>query len=102
MNLLVGTSGYSYKEWKGGFYPEDLPGNLVTRLRSDGSFLLRGVIVGAYDYDNGEADEGRVFVYYGSSPSGLDQGGTRRDRGRCRPSADHCRSRRRADHRRYL
>lgn len=25
MNLLVGTSGYSYKEWKGNFYPEDLP-----------------------------------------------------------------------------
>jgi uncharacterized protein YecE (DUF72 family) len=25
MNLLVGTSGYSYKEWKGIFYPEDLP-----------------------------------------------------------------------------
>jgi uncharacterized protein YecE (DUF72 family) len=25
MNLLVGTSGYSYKEWKGNFYPEGLP-----------------------------------------------------------------------------
>jgi uncharacterized protein YecE (DUF72 family) len=25
MNLHVGTSGYSYKEWKGSFYPEDLP-----------------------------------------------------------------------------
>ncbi|HEX5703771.1 MAG TPA: DUF72 domain-containing protein [Pyrinomonadaceae bacterium] len=25
MNLYVGTSGYSYKEWKGNFYPEDLP-----------------------------------------------------------------------------
>lgn len=24
MNLHVGTSGYSYKEWKGNFYPEDL------------------------------------------------------------------------------
>ncbi len=24
MKLLVGTSGYSYKEWKGNFYPEDL------------------------------------------------------------------------------
>ena len=24
MRLLVGTSGYSYKEWKGSFYPEDL------------------------------------------------------------------------------
>src|SRR5687768_10174229 len=25
MNLYAGTSGYSYKEWKGSFYPEDLP-----------------------------------------------------------------------------
>jgi uncharacterized protein YecE (DUF72 family) len=25
MNLYVGTSGYSYKEWKGKFYPKDLP-----------------------------------------------------------------------------
>jgi uncharacterized protein YecE (DUF72 family) len=25
MKLLVGTSGYSYKEWKGNFYPDDLP-----------------------------------------------------------------------------
>ncbi len=25
MNVHVGTSGYSYKEWKGPFYPKDLP-----------------------------------------------------------------------------
>ena len=25
MRIRVGTSGYSYKEWKGHFYPEDLP-----------------------------------------------------------------------------
>ena len=25
MNLYVGTSGYSYTEWKGSFYPEKLP-----------------------------------------------------------------------------
>jgi uncharacterized protein YecE (DUF72 family) len=25
MALFVGTSGYSYKEWKGAFYPKDLP-----------------------------------------------------------------------------
>ena len=25
MKVYVGTSGYSYKEWKGNFYPEDLP-----------------------------------------------------------------------------
>lgn len=25
MNVLVGTSGWSYKEWKGSFYPEKIP-----------------------------------------------------------------------------
>ena len=25
MNVYAGSSGYSYKEWKGPFYPEDLP-----------------------------------------------------------------------------
>ncbi len=25
MRVLAGTSGYSYKEWKGTFYPDDLP-----------------------------------------------------------------------------
>src|SRR5215210_76119 len=25
MRVIVGTSGYSYKEWKGTFYPADLP-----------------------------------------------------------------------------
>jgi len=25
MQILAGTSGYSYKEWKGTFYPDDLP-----------------------------------------------------------------------------
>ena len=24
MEIYVGTSGYSYAEWKGSFYPEDL------------------------------------------------------------------------------
>src|SRR5688500_5229655 len=31
MNLYVGTSGFSYKEWKGTFYPEDLPGAQMLR-----------------------------------------------------------------------
>lgn len=31
MNLYVGTSGYSYKEWKGPFYPADLPGKHMLR-----------------------------------------------------------------------
>jgi uncharacterized protein YecE (DUF72 family) len=25
MNLHVGTSGYSYPEWKGSFYPKNVP-----------------------------------------------------------------------------
>jgi len=32
MNLYVGTSGYSYKEWKGAFYPEDLPEKQMLRF----------------------------------------------------------------------
>ncbi len=31
MNLYVGTSGYSYKEWKGSFYPGDLPAKGMLR-----------------------------------------------------------------------
>src|SRR5437667_8363685 len=32
MNLYVGTSGYSYKEWKGTFYPDDLPDKEMLRF----------------------------------------------------------------------
>ena len=32
MSLYVGTSGYSYKEWKGTFYPEDLPDKRMLRF----------------------------------------------------------------------
>ena len=32
MNFYVGTSGYSYKEWKGTFYPEDLPDKQMLRF----------------------------------------------------------------------
>lgn len=32
MNLYVGTSGYSYKEWKGSFYPRDLPDKQMLRF----------------------------------------------------------------------
>ena len=31
MNLYVGTSGFSYSEWKGSFYPADLPENGMLR-----------------------------------------------------------------------
>jgi len=31
MDLYVGTSGYSYKEWKGSFYPGDLPAKKMLR-----------------------------------------------------------------------
>ncbi len=32
MELYVGTSGYSYKEWKGTFYPKDLPASQMLRF----------------------------------------------------------------------
>lgn len=32
MNLYVGTSGYSYKEWKGTFYPKNLPAQQMLRF----------------------------------------------------------------------
>ncbi len=35
MELHVGTSGYSYKEWKGSFYPEDLPAKEMLRYYSE-------------------------------------------------------------------
>src|SRR6185312_4264070 len=31
MSLYIGTSGYSYKPWKGTFYPEDLPARQMLR-----------------------------------------------------------------------
>lgn len=31
MQLYVGTSGFSYKEWRGSFYPEDLPAGEMLR-----------------------------------------------------------------------
>jgi uncharacterized protein YecE (DUF72 family) len=34
MRVLAGTSGYSYKEWKGSFYPEDLPASEMLRFYS--------------------------------------------------------------------
>ncbi len=32
MNLYVGTSGYSYKPWKGSFYPKNLPDSQMLRF----------------------------------------------------------------------
>ncbi len=31
MRLLTGTSGFAYNEWKGSFYPDDLPGSAMLR-----------------------------------------------------------------------
>jgi uncharacterized protein YecE (DUF72 family) len=31
MHIRIGTSGFSYKEWKGSFYPEDLPASGMLR-----------------------------------------------------------------------
>ena len=32
MKVLVGTSGWSYKEWKGSFYPEKMPAEEMLRF----------------------------------------------------------------------
>ena len=31
MQMLAGTSGFSYKEWVGSFYPEKLPPDAMLR-----------------------------------------------------------------------
>jgi uncharacterized protein YecE (DUF72 family) len=35
MRIHVGTSGYSYKEWKGTFYPKDLPATGMLRFYAE-------------------------------------------------------------------
>ena len=35
MRLFTGTSGFSYKEWKGSFYPEDLPASEMLRYYAE-------------------------------------------------------------------
>ena len=34
MEVLAGTSGYSYKEWKGTFYPDKLPADQMLQYIS--------------------------------------------------------------------
>ena len=35
MRVRVGTSGYSYKEWKGSFYPDDLPATKMLQFYAE-------------------------------------------------------------------
>ena len=35
MNSWIGTSGFQYSEWKGSFYPEDLPAAKMLPQRED-------------------------------------------------------------------
>ena len=35
MNLYVGTSGYAYTEWKGSFYPDDMPAKGMLRYYAE-------------------------------------------------------------------
>lgn len=44
MRIAVGTSGYAYKEWKGSFYPADLP--------ADGMLRYYGERFGAVEINN--------------------------------------------------
>jgi uncharacterized protein YecE (DUF72 family) len=46
MKYWVGTSGFSYKEWEGSFYPEDLPNDgmledWASKVPEDFSFVLK-------------------------------------------------------------
>jgi uncharacterized protein YecE (DUF72 family) len=47
MSLYVGTSGYSYKEWKGNFYPEKIPAKEMLHFYSG---RLRTVEINATFY----------------------------------------------------
>jgi len=47
MTLYVGTSGYSYKEWKGNFYPEKIPAKEMLHFYSQ---RLRTVEINATFY----------------------------------------------------
>ena len=42
MRLWPGTSGFSYKEWKGSFYPEDLPDSSMLSFYAERFGLRRG------------------------------------------------------------
>ena len=44
MNCWVGTSGFSYKAWRGSFYPEDLP--------NDGMLAYYGERLNAVEINN--------------------------------------------------
>jgi uncharacterized protein YecE (DUF72 family) len=35
MQMLAGTSGYSYKEWLGRFYPDKLPASATLRYYAE-------------------------------------------------------------------
>ena len=35
MKLLAGTSGFSFAEWKGSFYPADLPASAMLRYYAE-------------------------------------------------------------------
>ena len=52
--IYVGTSGYSYKEWKGKFYPETNPegngGNIVAEI--PGTDLANEVVIIGAHFDS--------------------------------------------------
>ena len=42
MKLWAGASGYAFKEWKGAFYPDDLPDKEIEGLESFPADLVAG------------------------------------------------------------
>ena len=63
MKYWVGTSGFSYKEWKGSFYPEDLPneemlsyyGERLNAVEINNTFYKNQVITMPYGLASGRS-----------------------------------------------
>ena len=63
MTFWVGTSGFSYKEWKGSFYPEDLPndqmlsyyGERLNAVEINNTFYENQVITMPYGLASGRS-----------------------------------------------
>jgi uncharacterized protein YecE (DUF72 family) len=66
MDLPVGTSGYSYKEWKGSFYPEKLPAKQMLRFYGE---RFRAVEINSTFYGTPKASV--LEAWAGEVPAGF-------------------------------
>ena len=75
MNICIGTSGFQYPEWKGSFYPQDMPVSMfVGSVRQAGPARLRGHSEGARLRTGedavlllGQCSDGRVDAVHGTA-----------------------------------